>query len=208
MDGIIIDSEPMQMEAFEILMKERGHAITRKEILKLVGRRALDNFKYLIELYKLDEDAEFLVKEKNRIYESLLHKNLHAIPGIPELVTSLADKGYPLGLVSGSVRAHVDFVLEGLDLKKHFGVTLASEDVVNGKPEPEGFLRAAKHLGCEPAQSYVLEDTEPGVIAGVRGGFKVIAIPTEYTKPHDFSLAWKVVQDAKEAGKLMEMELG
>ncbi len=204
MDGIIIDSEPLQMDAFNILMTELGCKIDKADTLNLVGRRALDNFTYLIGKYGIKGKPEDLVLWKDRIYSEILSKNLHSIPGIPELIEFLSSKKIPMGLVSGSSRAHVDFVLQGLGLMKYFGVTLASQDVLAGKPDPEGFLRAAAMLEADPRKSYVIEDTEPGVMAGVRGGFKVIAIPTEFTRLHDFSNAWKEVGTAGEALNLLD----
>lgn len=195
LDGIIIDSEPMQMEAFNILMTKLGVKVGRDDFLKLVGKRAYDNFVHIIDKFGLKEDPEHLVLRKNELYETLLHKNLHAMPGVVETIAYLHGKGVPLAIVSGSVRKHIEFILDGLGISRYFSMTLASEDVVKGKPDPEGFLRAAAQLGAEPAESFVIEDSEAGVSAGRRGGFKVIAIPTGFTEAHDFTGAFRICAD-------------
>lgn len=67
-----------------------------------------------------------------------------------------------------------------------------------GKPFPDVFLQAAHKLGVKPKDCIVLEDAESGIKAGKNAGMKVIAIPTKYTKGHDFSEADLIVSSLKD----------
>src|SRR5205823_13590298 len=69
---------------------------------------------------------------------------------------------------------HEVLALEGL--KRFFPVVVSCADVTRGKPAPDIFLRAAELLGVIPVECCVVEDSKPGVAAGLAAGMKVIAI--------------------------------
>jgi HAD superfamily hydrolase (TIGR01509 family) len=108
-----------------------------------------------------------------------------------------------LGLVSGSPRRDIDLVLSLTGLAAEFPVIVAAEDVAAGKPDPEGFLKAAKILGVRPGETWVIEDSESGVSAGRAAGCRVIAVPTRYTMAHDFSAAERVMKDYSQVAEFL-----
>jgi sugar-phosphatase len=59
-------------------------------------------------------------------------------------------------------------------------VLISGEDVTKGKPEPEGFLKAASHLGVRPERCIVVEDSPTGILAGRRAGMNIVAITTTF----------------------------
>ena len=100
-----------------------------------------------------------------------------------EGVCSAAKKGEILAhLASLQIDHLLDIVLSGQeDLVGYF-----DPDGVN-KPKPYIYLHAMKQLGVEPADTVVIEDSAPGVAAGVAAGCFTIAIPNDYTRNHEFS---------------------
>ena len=80
-----------------------------------------------------------------------------------------------MALVSSSYRVLVDAVLtHGFA----FDVTLAGDEVVHGKPDPEPYLTAARLLGVDPTRCVVLEDSGAGVRSGLAAGCAVVAVPS------------------------------
>ena len=67
--------------------------------------------------------------------------------------------------------------MQMLDVSDWFDEVVTAEDVTEGKPAPEIFLRAAKLLGVSPLKCLVLEDAPPGILAAQRAGMQVLAIP-------------------------------
>ncbi len=57
---------------------------------------------------------------------------------------------------------------------------VTAEDVVNGKPHPEPYLKGAELLGVSPAECLVIEDAPAGIRSAHAGGMKVIALTSTY----------------------------
>lgn len=195
MDGLIIDSEPIQSEAFSQVIKAYGKTpiLNKNGLVMITGIRADDNWKIIKEKYQIDEDISILRDKRRIVYINLLKNNLKAMPGLYNLLTLLQNKQIKMALVSSSTLPNILFVLEGLKIKEYFEIIISGDDVTKGKPDPECFILGSKRLDVKPENCLVLEDAESGVIAGKAAGMKVIAVPNQYTKNHDFSLADKVV---------------
>jgi beta-phosphoglucomutase len=85
----------------------------------------------------------------------------------------------PVGVVSGATRAEVEQVVEGAGLRDVIRTVVSSEDVVNGKPDPEGYQRALVLLDggrLAPAEVIVFEDTEAGVASAKAAGMRCLAV--------------------------------
>jgi beta-phosphoglucomutase len=105
-------------------------------------------------------------------------------PATRELVRALHAAGLKLGVVTGASRLQVLPALERAGLRELFGVVVTDEDVAEGKPHPEGFLRAASALGLEnPARVAAFEDSLPGLGAVSAAG--MIAVCVEGTHPRE-----------------------
>ena len=103
-------------------------------------------------------------------------------PATRELVHALHAAGLKLGVVTGASRLQVIPALERAGLLDLFGIVVTDEDVVNGKPHPEGFQRAAAALGLDdPSRVAAFEDSVPGLGAVAAAG--MIAICVEGTHP-------------------------
>ncbi|ATG50484.1 haloacid dehalogenase [Brachybacterium vulturis] len=99
-------------------------------------------------------------------------------PRIPaahvEVVRALHDRGLRSAIATGTLRAMIAPVLAASPLGAMIDVLVTIEDVRRGKPDPEGFLRAAELLGADPARTVVLEDSRAGVAAARAAGAAVI----------------------------------
>jgi len=59
-------------------------------------------------------------------------------------------------------------------------VLVTPERLSRGKPDPEGYLLAARELGVAPAECVVLEDAPAGIHAGRAAGMHVVGITTTH----------------------------
>jgi HAD superfamily hydrolase (TIGR01509 family) len=106
----------------------------------------------------------------------LFAQQITVLPGVPELLAELARHEVPVALVSSSYRVLVDAVLaHGIG---HFPVTVAGDEVRQGKPHPEPYDTACRRLGVDPRRCVVLEDSPAGVASGQAAGCAVVAVPS------------------------------
>ena len=87
----------------------------------------------------------------------------------------------PLALATSSRRAKMQMVMEETGLLSYFDVIVAGEDVENGKPAPDVFLKAASMLDVAPEDCIVFEDAVNGVKAAKNASMKCVALSSEST---------------------------
>ena len=95
------------------------------------------------------------------------------------LLDTLSDAGLPWAVVTSGNLALVTARLKAAELPTP-QVLVTADSVTNGKPDPEGYLLAARQLGVDPAECVVIEDAPAGVRAGRAAGARVIAVTTSH----------------------------
>ncbi len=203
LDGIIIDSEPWQKEAFNLTLKPYGIKLSDDEFKTLIGIRTFENFIHLQKKYNIPETPDNLTKIKNNLYKNILQKKIKPQPGLLNLLNYLNKKGYYLAVASGSIRHDVISTLDLLGITEFFQVIFTGDDVENGKPDPEIFIKTAKKLNIHPESCAVIEDSQTGVNAAKNAGMLVFAIPTSSTIDHNFTDAHKILTGLAELKKYL-----
>jgi HAD superfamily hydrolase (TIGR01509 family) len=176
MDGVIVDSEPRHERAFLEVLSEIGYGDRHGiKFADYIGRTDQDLWIDFVAKHKPTQTLEeLLALKRNRVLE-ILRREQPLFAGLPELVEKLAQK-YRLALASGSERAVVAEVLALKNLGRFFSATITGSEVARGKPAPDIFLRAAELVGVTAPDCWVIEDSKPGVAAGLAAGMQVIAI--------------------------------
>jgi HAD superfamily hydrolase (TIGR01509 family) len=192
MDGVIVDSEPINYEVIRITFEKAGVKISKKEfieewVVKGTGSREA------IKRHDIKMSLEDLQKIKKKIYLDVLKRKVKLKPDAKRTIINLHKK-YKLALASQGHRYNVDIIVKKFKLSKFFQAIIGKQDVNKGKPNPEIFLKASKELKVKPEECLVIEDTEKGIIAAKRAGMICIAVPDSWTKRYnDFSKADLVV---------------
>ncbi len=202
LDGIIIDSEPWQKKAFDRTLKPYGINLTEEEFAKLIGIRTYENFVYLKQKYNLPLSPEELTGIKNKYYNEILRKEIVPREGLIELLDYLFPK-YMLSIASGSIRNDVMTVLRLLNIERYFKLVLTGDEIKNGKPDPEIFIKTSEKLGVSSELCIVIEDSENGVNSAKEAGMAVIAIPTISTQSHNFKNADVILHSLREVKNLL-----
>jgi HAD superfamily hydrolase (TIGR01509 family) len=143
---------------------------------------------------------DLLARKRERVLE-ILRRDQPLFDGLPELVEKLAFK-YKLALASGSEPLVVEEVLKFRGLRRFFSAVTTSSEVKHGKPAPDIFLHAARLLGVKQQECWVIEDSKPGVAAGLAAGMRVIAITNTHPAA-DLANATKVVAAYEEIGRML-----
>lgn len=188
MDGTMINSEPLQSQAFKEVVRMYGKTPKpyKNGMMQVVGVKEKENWEIIKKRHGIDEDTKVLLEKRNKVYLRILKKNLRPARGLLTLIKLLKNKKITMALASSSKSNHVKAVLSGLNLKKTFAAVLTAEDVKKGKPHPDVFLQAAKKLKVDPKECVVFEDAQSGVEAGQNAKMHVIVVINKYTKRKDF----------------------
>jgi HAD superfamily hydrolase (TIGR01509 family) len=198
MDGVIVDSEPIESLAWEKVLIEykRKPIYTKAGLIHEVGAASYKDIMTRHNL--LEEDTETIKIKKRAIFEELVVKDLTFMPGMESLLDRIKKEEIKLAVASTRNEQQVKLVINKLGLEKLFSVIAGFSEKVRRKPFPDIFLKAASELKVAPSFCVVIEDSGAGVLAGKSAGMKVIAVPNKYTKHQDFSKADKVVKSLSE----------
>ncbi len=190
MDGVIVDSEPLHFETDKMVMKDFGIEISDEELISFVGATNPYMWSELLKKYKLSASVEDLLELQHKYKLELFgQRKLYPIEGITELLHNLRERGAYIGLASSSSRQFITMILETLGIYNYFDVIVSGEEVINSKPAPDIFLKAAQTLQAEPEYCIVLEDSGNGVKGAKAAGMKCIAYRNPNSGEQDLSQA-------------------
>ncbi len=195
MDGLMIDSEPIQSLSFEAILREYGVEPRLNElgVVQTIGITAVDNWLKLQAEYEFEAPMDELIARKRLCYRDLLAENITPQPGLQQLLKHLDEMPTKKAIASSSSAENIVLVVSTLGINGHFDSLISGEEVKRGKPEPDIFVEAARRLNVDPVNCIVLEDAESGIEAAAAAGMKSVAVPNRFTNSHDFSLASRVV---------------
>ncbi|HEX6339217.1 MAG TPA: HAD family phosphatase [Jiangellaceae bacterium] len=176
MDGTLVDTEPEWIATERALVMSHGGTWTDEDSKKLVGSALIEAGEYIRVRGGLPMTAEQVVESMVDHIIERLKESIAWRPGARELLTDLRANGVPCALVTMSYRRLADIVVSALP-PDTFGAVITGDEVVNGKPHPEPYLRAAGELGVDIADCIVIEDSTTGARAGVAAGARMVAAP-------------------------------
>jgi HAD superfamily hydrolase (TIGR01509 family) len=195
LDGLIIDSEPLQLRAINQALAPVGITLTEADWVLRVGYKSIETIRRLQAQHGFDQNPDEIERDKVRAYQQIIREGdaLKLMPGVCEAIHACQDAQLALALASSSVRADIAVILDTFELSGLFDVVVAGDEVSKGKPDPEIFLKAAEGLAVDPAACLVLEDAPSGIAAAHAAGMVSIAIPNRFTQHQNFNEAQVIV---------------
>jgi len=176
-NGTLSDDEPLLCEIFVRLFAEHGKPMSAQEYFdRLAGLSDPE----IVRAWLGDDhpDVEAVLAERTDLYREAVVDGSTVHEHVREAVRYAADR-VPLAICSGAARAEIEPVLEAAGLTDCFRVIVSSDDVVRGKPDPEGYSSALALLGIDPAAALAVEDTEAGIASARAAGVRrVLALKT------------------------------
>ncbi len=186
MDGLLVDSEPLSVEAWRLTLLHYQVAMHPDDLREMFGLRIDATARLLIDRYALPITVDELSAEKSAEMEALIRVGLRPMPGATELIQWMEHHHVPHALATSGLRRHAEVSLAAAGFGHAFPIRVTGEDVLAPKPAPDAFLSAAQRLGLAPATCLVLEDAPHGVAAALAAGMAVIAVPNQQTQDLDF----------------------
>ena len=187
MDGLMFNTEDLYDEVGDTLLLRHGQRFTRELKLEMMGRTGREALAIMKQRCNLPQTVDELLIEVKQIFSKLLPGRIEMMPGLSELLFFLEQNKIPKCVATSSHRQFATEALGSFDLEPRFEFLLTAEDVKNGKPAPDVYLKAAEQLGVKPAELLVLEDSEIGSRAAAAAGAFTIAVPTSHSVDGDYS---------------------
>lgn len=183
LDGTLIDSEDLWWEAECRTVATWAGTWTRDDQAHCLGGPLERVTAYMAERTSSPKTPADIGEQLLSTMEALLRSGqLEWRPGALALLNECRRAGVATALVSASYRRLLDAVADAVSghpgmSHPAFDVTVAGDEVANGKPHPEPYVHAARRLGVDIADCIVIEDSPTGVASGQASGAFVVAVP-------------------------------
>lgn len=180
MDGLIVDSEPWWRVAETNVFGRYGNAPAEADFERMMGNRIQEVIRHWYSRHPwadFSEEAtqQEIVQEVGR----LVIGNAQLLPGVIDSINFFIERKIPVALASSSPLQLIRQLMTHYNLYDAFCVVCSAEFEEYGKPHPGVFLTAARHLGVQPQECLVLEDSFNGVLAAKAARMKCLAVPMQ-----------------------------
>ena len=201
LDGLLVDSEPLQFKAYREAFTSFGAAFSAGDWPRWHQLEA--SASRWIEAHDLDIDPEALRARKKLIYEQLVSDELTLKPGAGELVEALSGN-YRLAVASGSRIESIEMCLQKFSLLQHFELLQSATELKRKKPFPDVYLTVLERMQISVGQAVAFEDSRTGCEAAVAAGLRCVVCPdvmpgTERSKYPGASLIVDSLADVDES---------
>ena len=187
-NGVIINDEPLQMKAYQEILKGEDIELTEEQYYASMGMddRSFVKSSYARAGKEVTENRIEAIREaKTAKWREIVEQEIPLFDGVENFVRKM-EKDFALGIVSMARREEIEFILEATNLRGCFSIIVSAEDVEHHKPNPEcyhkGFnlIDAARTTrGSNPivhGDCLVIEDAPQGIRAGKAAGLKTLGI--------------------------------
>ena len=185
LNGTIIDDMDYHIAAWYKIFNELGADKSMEETkLECYGK----NHEVIERVFpgrfsEAEKDKMSIEKEKK--YQEAFRPHLKLIQGLDNFFAKAHQRQIRMGIGSAAIMFNIDFVLDGLQIRKYFDAIVSADDVIKSKPDPETFLRCAQLLNVEPGDCLVFEDSPKGTESALQAGMKCVALTTMH-RPEEF----------------------
>lgn len=180
MDGVIIHSNPLHRQAWELYGRRFGIDVDEAMHQRMYGRRNDDIVRDFFGLHLTPDEVREHGAAKERLYREMMGPvfNQSLVPGVREFLERHRD--LPIAMATSAEPENVEFLLESARLRAHFRAVVDGHQVRHPKPHPEIYRKAAELLGVAPPDCVAFEDSFAGVQSARAAGMAVVGVLTTH----------------------------
>jgi HAD superfamily hydrolase (TIGR01509 family) len=204
LDGLMFDTEALFAKVIADMLEARGKPSNPGIMRAMIGRRAVDAGDAFRQLSGLQEPKDALMAEARIRFHDEVETAVHPTPGLFALLQHLAAIGLPRAVATSSRRSYAEALIGRHGLLEHFSFLLTSEDVLQGKPDPEIYRKAADRFGVSSGSMLVLEDSAAGISAAKGAGAFAVGVPHAHS-PAEVLGAADLIVDRLDAPILLHL---
>jgi HAD superfamily hydrolase (TIGR01509 family) len=178
LDGLLLDTEPIFEEVAERLLSRREKKVDACVLQCMMGSPARQALEIFRTHHELEESVAELSAECSQLFfEVLGDEAARLMPGALSLLERLEERQIPRAIATSSSTRYVQRILRPHGILERFQFVLTCDDVLQGKPFPEVYEKAASRFGHSPADMVVLEDSPAGLRAAKAAGARCVIVP-------------------------------
>jgi beta-phosphoglucomutase len=181
MDGVLVNSNPYHLAKWVDFLNHHRISFREEELPELIlGKRNDTAFEYFLGPDLTPEESKRLSEEIEESFRKVFKPHAKPLPGLDALIKECHAADVPMAVASSAVRTNIEFVVDALGYRPYFRTMVSGDEVTHAKPDPEIYLKAAAHLGINPADSVAFEDSYVGIGAVKNAGMKCVAIASTF----------------------------
>ena len=181
MDGVLVDSEPFICKAAIMMFNELGVKVMPEDFLPFVGMGENRYIGGVAQAHGVTVDIEKVKARTYEIYEKIVSGNLSPLPGVHKFIAECRKKGFRLALATSADRVKMEVNLIEIGLSSNtFNFIVTGQDVMNKKPFPDIYIKAAEGINLDPLECLVVEDAVSGITAGKAAGCRCLAVTSSF----------------------------
>lgn len=181
MDGVLVDSEPFICRAAVLMFRELGFTVSPEDFIPFIGMGENRYIGGVAEKYRIPVDIEKVKARTYEIFGEIIRNRLSPLPGSLEFISKCLNKNLRISLATSADRVKMVANMKEIGLPlSTFHSIITGLDVVNKKPFPDIYIKAAESLGLKPGECLVAEDAVSGIRAGKTAGCRCLAVTSSF----------------------------
>ena len=184
LDGTLLNSMDVWKQIDISFLQKRGLPVPADYVAEICSRSFAEAAQYTLDLFKLSEKVEEMVKEWEEMAVYEYAHNVELMPHTLEYILKLKDMGVKLAVATGLPEKLYLPCLENNGVLELFDVCCSTDEVRRGKEYPDIFAFAAQKLGVCPEQCLVFDDVLPAVRSAKQAGMLVCGVYDKYSAHH------------------------
>jgi HAD superfamily hydrolase (TIGR01509 family) len=183
MDGVLVDSESFICKAAIIMFNELGINALPDDFIPFVGMGENRYIGGVAEKHGISVNINKVKARTYQIYETIIRGQLKPLPGVYEFIEKCRKKKLKLAIATSADSVKMEANLREIGLSSSiFNATVTGIDVINKKPFPDIYIKAAGCIGLKPEECLVADDAVCGVKAAKVAGCKCLAVTTSFDR--------------------------
>ena len=192
MDGTLIDDEKFTISSKIIEGKKYGFNVKRVDVLKSLGMSKESSRKHFTSLYGENFPVDELAKQRFLyIVKDMQENGIRLKPYVKKIIKFCKKYNIKMIICTSTTSEKVEEYKNYGDLFDYFDGIVTGDQVINGKPNPDIFLKGLELAGVSKEEALIIEDSNIGVEAGINSGIDIIMIP-DLVKPQGKTLINRV----------------
>lgn len=199
MDGVIADSEYLNVKAKHILLQREGIEVDWHYHDQYFGTTHEYMWEKMKQEFSLKHEVPYYIHQWVVVRKELIEQEgMKPMPGVVSLIKQLYERNIPLAVASSSLKEDIVENMKTFGIEDCFEAFVSGSECEHGKPDPEIFLKAATVIGKKPEECVVVEDSTAGVQAAKKAGMKCIGYAPKDAVKQDIHWADTIMEDFAE----------
>ncbi|MBU1667006.1 HAD family phosphatase [bacterium] len=180
MDGVLIEAKDWHYEALNKALQLFGMEISRYDhLVTYDGLPTKKKLEMLTSERGLPKGLHTFINDMKQQYTmEIVYAQCKPTFYHEYALSRLKSEGYNMAVCSNSIRNTIEVMMQKASLEQYLDFYVSNQDVKNGKPDPEMYIKAIERMGLNPKECMILEDNENGIKAARASGANVMIVNT------------------------------